>query len=369
MIQPNSRPTRVAFASHTSALTGAAMSFYTLLSGLDSQSFRCYPVLPEKGPMFDRLVEDAYQPFTVRFKGVSKFFAKNAAKKYLKAQGIELVYLSCAHKFTRMLGKAAYELNIPVVWHVREPPKGNRVQKSIPFMKKFGAKVVVVSQEQKDVLAPKLDVFKVDNGVDIARFHSRVDGNSIKEQYNIDADSFTFGIIGTIEKRKNTENFLKAAQVIAPNYPHAKFLVIGAGSDEFVTKMKNLVAQTPELKKATTFTGNVWNVPEMIAALDVVVMPSSWEAFPRVVIESMMMKKAVIASDVGDVSYIIDDGKNGIVVPSKDLEQLTKAMELAVSQPEHVLKLAEEAELKAKRNFTQEIHVSRMESIFKQALA
>lgn len=358
---------RIAFVSHTTELTGAAMSFYTLLSGLDSERFSCFPLLPDDGPMFQTLTKDGYEPCIVPFSGWSKLTSVSKAKAYLKAQQVDLVYLSCAHKFTRMVGKAAHALNIPVVWHVREPPLGNRVQKSIRYMKKFGANVVVVSQEQKCVLESKVKVRKVDNGVDISRYDISINGDAINEKYGLAESDFVYGIVGTIEKRKNTELFLRAAESIAKDHKQARFLVIGSGKKEYLDTMKELVSSSPELKDSVTFTGSVWNVPEMMARLDVLVMPSNWEAFPRVVIEGMTMGKPVIASDVGDVSYIIDDEVNGFVVPARDLEAFTKTMDYCIENPGRLEDISAKAHTKAIENFTQEIHVAKMEAILEEA--
>jgi len=360
---------RVAFSSHTSELTGAAMSFYTLLTGLDSQLYQCFPLLPDKGPMFKQLGDNGYDPQAIDFTGWGKLTAVKKVTKLLRDQNIDLVYLSCAHKFSRMVGKAAHSLSIPIVWHVREPPKGNRVQKSVPHMKKFKAEVVVVSREQEVELAKKISVIKVDNGVDTARFSPEINMQEARRKFTLGEDDFVFGIVGTIEKRKNTENFLLAAKEIANKYENARFLVIGSGGRDYVEKMHEIVKSSPALEKSVSFTGNIWNIPEAMSALDVLVMPSNWEAFPRVVIEGMTMGKVVIATDVGDVNYMIDHGKNGFVVPPRDLAALKKAMIEMLRNREQLHSIAAHARQKAMKKFTQEIHVENMQKVFQRALS
>ena len=78
----------------------------------------------------------------------------------------------------------------------------------------------------------------------------------------------------------------------------------------------------------------------------------------------------VIASDVGDVSYIIDDKVNGFVVPAKNLDELARAMVHCASLDGAELKLiGEQAHQKAIERFSQEVHVEKMQSIFRSALA
>ncbi len=79
------------------------MSFYTLLSGLDRRYYRCFPILPHDGPLLRRLREDAYDPKVVDFAGWSKLSAVSKTRHYLTSQNIDLVYLSGAHKFSRLI--------------------------------------------------------------------------------------------------------------------------------------------------------------------------------------------------------------------------------------------------------------------------
>jgi glycosyltransferase involved in cell wall biosynthesis len=84
-----------------------------------------------------------------------------------------------------------------------------------------------------------------------------------------------------------------------------------------------------------------------------------------VVIEGMTMGKVVVACDVGDVSYIIDDGDNGVVVPPKDLEALTGAMlQCAGLRREEFKAIGDRAHKKALAQFSQAVHVEKMRGIF-----
>lgn len=358
----------VAFVSHSPRLTGSAMSFYTLLSGLDKARFQCCALLPEVGPLEQQLQKEGYEVALVPFGRFAKWMALARAKAFLRQQQVHLVYLTCAHKYTRIVAKAAHALGIPVVWHVREPPKGHRVQKSIPIMQRVGARVVVVSQEQASVLSKALSVTKVDNGVDTRRFDANMCADAIRRLYGLSEYDYVFGIVGTLEKRKNTELFLHAARQIAETHAHARFLVVGTGAPNDVSALREQVAASEALSKATIFTGSLWNIPEVMACLDALVLPSNWEAFPRVVIEAMTMKTAVIASDVGDVSDMLDQGHCGHVVPPKDLPAFTQKMADCIEHPETARQMADRAYDKAMKKYTQQTHVATLQRIFLEAV-
>ncbi|MFL0804806.1 MAG: glycosyltransferase family 4 protein [Agarilytica sp.] len=343
------------------------MSFYTLLTGLPTSKYKPVPILPDDGPMFQRLKGEGYSPQIVPFKKLDRYFAVSKVKKIIQKFDISGVYLSCAHKYTRMASKAAYAKNIEIIWHVREPPLGHRVQKSIKYMTRYNAHVVVVSKEQEDALLPRLPVQKVDNGVDIERFDAALDGASFRDKYGVAKGDIVFSLIGTVEKRKGTEPFLLAAERIAQQYENASFMVIGSDGSEYADRMKKLVEHSSFLHGRVHFTGNVWNVPEAMAASHVVVMYSTWEAFPRVVIESMAMKKMVIASEVGDVPYMIEHEHEGLVVSKGDDEALYECLNRVMLEPSMAEGMAEKAYKKALACYTQEVHVSAMEKIFDHA--
>lgn len=96
------------------------------------------------------------------------------------------------------------------------------------------------------------------------------------------------------------------------------------GDGQYEEKVKSLFAHFPD--GAINFCGVVNNFAEKLSEADVFVLSSFWEGLPRSIIEAMACKKAVIASDVGGCSELIDDGLSGYLVPIRDAQVMSKSM-------------------------------------------
>ena len=105
--------------------------------------------------------------------------------------------------------------------------------------------------------------------------------------------------------------------------PDAYLLIVGEGS-----RREALEAQARELRIAhrVVFTGRRDDVPSVTAALDVAVLPSYREAQGLSILEAMALSRPVVASNVGGIPEMIEDGITGVLVPPHDAEALAAAI-------------------------------------------
>ena len=354
----------VFMTSHMAELKGSAMSLSTLVLGLDKCRYRPIVCFAKPGPLIEKLGDHDIRTVRIAYNGFAKLFTFIRLYLFLRSAKVDLVYVNCAVGFSRVAAKAARCLGIPVVWHVREPPLGSRVQKNLKWMKKLAQLVVVVSEELRQYLAPHVgEIINVPNGVDLQRFQPGVITESVRTAYGIPPSAFIVGCIGSLEERKNTRRFVQAAIDIAEKYDHVYCLVVGAGEHKYVEALKDSVHER-ELEKRIVFTGPRWDMPEIMASLDVLMMPSEWEGFPRVVIESMAVGTPVIASNVGDVPAIIRHGEDGIIMQSWRRDDLIAVMSWAVEHQVELSRYAESAVANVRCRFSQGRHVEKMQALF-----
>lgn len=130
---------------------------------------------------------------------------------------------------------------------------------------------------------------------------------------------------------KNHDGFLRAAAKIAARHANVDFLLAGDGP-----LRPTLERQAAELGIAdrVKFLGDRGDVPAVLAALDISVVPSKSESLANVMLESMAAGKAVIAANVGGLGEVIENGKTGLLVPAGDDEKLAFSMELFISRPD-----------------------------------
>jgi len=168
---------------------------------------------------------------------------------------------------------------------------------------------------------PPEKVAVVVNGVDSALFTSSVSGGKeIREKLSLNAVPVA-GYVGTFYDWQGVSNFVSSIPYIINKCPAARFLLVGDGPD-----WRNVcsLVQSLGLSKKVILTGKVQpcEVPKYIAAMDVFVIarPSTLAtetAIPLKLLEAMSAGKALVATDVAGLTEVVDDGKNGLIVPQK----------------------------------------------------
>lgn len=129
--------------------------------------------------------------------------------------------------------------------------------------------------------------------------------------------------IGRLVKIKGIDILVKALPIIKGSYPNIKLYIAGMGGQ--YNKINSLVKRL-DLTENVVFLGNVFGSEKrcLIASTDILVTPSRYEAFGIVILEAMASGKPVVASDVGGIPYIVDDGKTGLLFKDGDIDELAK---------------------------------------------
>lgn len=130
---------------------------------------------------------------------------------------------------------------------------------------------------------------------------------------------------------KHHDVFIRVAARLAPQFPQLRFVLAGDGP--LRPDLESLVQQL-DLSSRIIFLGDCRDVPAVLAALDVSVLPSSSESLSNVIMESMAAGLPVVASDAGGNPELVQDGTTGFLFPCGDEERFTKALQVLVTRPE-----------------------------------
>jgi len=106
----------------------------------------------------------------------------------------------------------------------------------------------------------------------------------------------------------------------------------------------------------------------MIAAADIFVFPTYFELFPGVILEAMQFGKAIVTTFEGSIPEIIDNGKNGLLVPQKNPIALAEAIEILFHDPEKRKEMGKEAQRKFFSEFTLEKFEQHMIGVFEEII-
>lgn len=185
-------------------------------------------------------------------------------------------------------------------------------------------------------------------------------------------DSFNVGIIGRLTPLKGHMVFIKSIARAAREIPHLKAWIIGdaPASKESYKEQLHVLVNRLGLTQSTQFLGTQRDIPSVLNSLDVVVLATTTqEAFGRVVIEAQAAGVPVIATRVGGIVDIIEDGKTGLLVPAADPVGMGEALVRIYKEPALAKTMATAAFEKVKSNYTLDRMVQSTLDVYNDALS
>lgn len=205
----------------------------------------------------------------------------------------------------------------------------------------------------------------VRNGVDLARYSSNGHRARKREELGYSSGDLVVGTVSNLRREKDHRTMLEAAAIILKRVPNARFFIAGTG--ELEGELKALVEETG-LLPYVSFLGKRTDVPELLGAMDVMVLPSSSESLPNVVLEAMSCGRAVVASDTGGLGGLIDSGRTGQLVAPRSPQQLADAIARLLEQPALREQMGQAARQHAEAEFDIHVAVKRLEAIYDEFL-
>lgn len=253
------------------------------------------------------------------------------------------IYMQLLKRRYHNLKTIAYAHGVAEVMCRHNDPKGLIIRKKILELSlKKSTKVIAISNDVKESLVgylgiPENHISVIYNGVDTSRFTT-----NIQENLN---NPVRLVYVGRLIEEKGVQLTLEALSNL-PKGLKWTFDVIGDGS---YRKELEQQVNTLEVKNQIHFMGNCVNVPELLKEHDVFIhMPECEEGFGITIIEAMAVGLLCICREKGGILEIVTNGKDGILVHSK--EELTEVLTDILSRSEkyEVLKLRENAVNRAK---------------------
>jgi glycosyltransferase involved in cell wall biosynthesis len=173
-------------------------------------------------------------------------------------------------------------------------------------------------------------------------------------------------IVGRLQAVKGHRIFLESARKVLTERPDAQFWIVGDG--ELRDELEAMTAQLG-LKNAVSFLGYRSDASYAMAVSDVVVCASSYESFPRTLLEALALERPVVATSVGGIPEIVLDGETGILAPAGDPDALAAAVLRLIKDPELAQRLAVAGRKLVGQRYTLEAHASALAAIYREALA
>ena len=231
--------------------------------------------------------------------------------------------------------------------------------KSRGFIYKYGcakivadAKVIKKQLIELNGIAPeKIEV--IGSAVDLKKFSPNIDPMKFREEMGFAPDTPLIANIGMIRSDKGQMRLMKAARVVLEKHPEARFIFVGQGTgDRWRENKLRQAIYDAGLENKIIMLGYRWDTPEILVAANMVVIASlCTEASPIVLREAFATGRPVIATKVGDVPEIVEDGVNGLMVEPNDSNALAGAIQRFLEEPKLAERCAANALKYAREHF------------------
>lgn len=226
----------------------------------------------------------------------------------------------------------------------------------------FLVKADAVRDEVAKIIKNQKPVISIKNGIDFNIFDKDRNYPDIRAALGIKQEDVVITNVAALDVRKGQEYLIKAAVELRTQYPIHIFLV-GEGNDE--DKLKVLV-RTYQAEEYIHFLGRRKDINCILASTDIFVLPSIHEGLPNALMEAMAMGLPCIATDVGGVRQLIEDGIDGIVISSKSVCGIVEGVKSLLSHPELAEKLEDSAFQRMWKQYRQEAVSRELDEIYKR---
>lgn len=265
--------------------------------------------------------------------------------RYLKNVRADLVHTQL--EFADSLGNiAAKLLHLPSVSTIHTMPSQemkikSKIHQELEFfsLRNFCDVVISVSDEARTFhlqvsKAVPDSVRTIYNGIDLKNFvnlDNQQERAALRKELGISPDAKLLITVAVLRELKGIQFMIRALPAILSSSPEVYYLVVGSGS--YQDALEREVDQVG-VKDRVIFAGQRGNIPQLLAASDLFILPTLTDALPTVLAEAMAARLPIVASSVGGVPEMVIDGQNGILVNPSDPQALSGACVSLLSNSE-----------------------------------
>jgi glycosyltransferase involved in cell wall biosynthesis len=210
-------------------------------------------------------------------------------------------------------------------------------------------------------IVPAHRIVTIQNGIDVNRPIPQQD--AARHALALAPQAPVVGMVGRLSRQKAPEDFLRAAALVAQEFPEAIFLVAGDGP--LRSRLERL-AMALGIANQVRFLGFRDDIPLVMAALNVFVLCSLWEGLPLTVLEAMAASRAVVATAVNGVAEVVQDGCTGLLAPPQGVQQLAAHIAALLRDPARARAMGEAGRRRVCEQFSIERTVAQLSELYQE---
>ena len=238
------------------------------------------------------------------------------------------------------------------------------------ILQRWADRTVLVSESQRQKILGGRNTQRVrvlHNAVDImSPMPVSADGQPVRDRLAIPNASRIVAAVGRFSPEKGIDVLLEAFAMLVRQVDNVHLVLVGDGQERSALEGQSAGLGIDGM---VHFVGHSQTPGDYVAEADLLALPSRSEGIPNVVLEAMAMGKPVVATSVGGVPEIVDDGQTGRLVPPERPDLLAQGLAELLADPELRGKLASEGRRRVREAFSVEARVAKMQILYRDILA
>lgn len=330
---------------------GASRVLFTNLRLLDRTRLTPLLLLPNPGPIEDELRRqgvryEIWGPLVEPGNLLAYLRGFVRAWRFFRRERVAAIHLNGTFFWRPAELLAARLLRIPFVAHYHVI-----IRKPGPTLRHCRAAICVSRYTAEQSLPASLPKLVIYNSISLSRFDA---GRSLRAQLGIGADEVVVAFLGQVREIKGVADFIAMARRI--DAPHVRFLIAGECRDP--RKFPGSYSEQDLIDMADgdrriSYIGYVEDVENVYHTADIVVVPSRWqEPLGLVNLEASACRKPVVATRVGGIPEVVEDGVNGYLVEVGDVDALAARVGELIADPALRAQMGEAGRSRVERDFT-----------------
>jgi D-inositol-3-phosphate glycosyltransferase len=360
---------RIAFVCFSRSLGGLELSTLRLAKSMSEKGNAVLVIVPPSSPLHHRAEEEGMTVEAVepRWKYGDVFTAfrlgrvlkKNRTDVVVLTQSKD-IHLASLASFVSTSTKLVFYQQMDSAYDKRDLLHTwaySRLSRWISLTQNMKKNVLMFTR------MPHKKVEVVPLGIDLRKFDpAKFAKSGSRAFFKLPRKGSIIGVLGRVDPQKGQEILLRAVPALVKEHPEIHIIIAGdetAGEPGYKTHLEKLCS-TLAIEQRVTFLSFTDDVSRLMAAFDILVLPSYAETYGLVVIEAMAMNRPVIATNAGGVPEIIVNGKTGLLVEPRDSDALGRAIHSLLGSAALRSRITRSARKETLRQFDFDLCVDRL---------
>jgi glycosyltransferase involved in cell wall biosynthesis len=324
---------------------GSEMYAYTVAANLNANKYKSLICAIDKGGALEPEIKGQAIPYFVMHRRAGLDFGLMwRMVRLFKANRVGVVH---THHFNQLLYSVlAAKLTGARIIHMEhsiEYLKSKKIRRALKFLSLFCDKVIAIGNDGAEFLRKRVKIPEHKLGIIRAGVDPGVYSQTKRQAraaLKLGETAKVAVIVARLFPEKNHLMLLEAFAEVARRIDKAQLLIVGDGTER--QAIENRIKQL-NLENAVQLLGVRRDVPRLLAAADLFVLSSDREGLPIAVLEALAAGKPVVATAVGDLPAVVQDGETGRIVPPKNSSAFSEAMVEILTDLELSLKMEKNA--------------------------